>query len=263
MLMNCPSFSAAPRILVRLDTSRRTLASDMNTLLPCELPPAVRRIDSDAAPHDNEAARAAMSALSMSCLAQIKWETHIHNETACLFWMRGLCLLAERLEPGRQLLYALDGTRRHYAHRRHRFPVPPRRPMRDLLASRVAARLRYHWFQEWNQCDRFRAVQSMSAAAFSEMRCLEPTRRRGVLGRTQGGAPRSTGSSRSCGRSNVVSCNAGEGYDVEVDIGAASSGRSCLAMVDLDAVGGTFDLSAGRFEMSELPNIASSCRSDS
>ena len=187
MLMNCPSFSAAPRILVRLDTSRRTLASDMNTLLPCELPPAVRRIDSDAAPHDNEAARAAMSALSMSCLAQIKWETHIHNETACLFWMRGLCLLAERLEPGRQLLYALDGTRRHYAHRRHRFPVPPRRPMRDLLASRVAARLRYHWFQEWNQCDRFRAVQSMSAAAFSEMRCLEPTRRRGVLGRTQVG----------------------------------------------------------------------------
>lgn len=59
MLMNWPSFNAAPLILVRLDTSRRTLASDMNTLLPWVPPPtAVRRIDSDAAPQDNEAASA-------------------------------------------------------------------------------------------------------------------------------------------------------------------------------------------------------------
>lgn len=67
MLMNCPSFSAAPLILVRLDTSRRTLASDMKTLLPCELlPPAVRRIDSLAAPHDRDAASASCQPLAGS-----------------------------------------------------------------------------------------------------------------------------------------------------------------------------------------------------
>lgn len=55
--MNCPSFSAAPRILVRLETSLRTLASDMNTL-PSDPPPAERFTVSVAAPQLSDAANA-------------------------------------------------------------------------------------------------------------------------------------------------------------------------------------------------------------
>lgn len=55
--MNCPSLSAAPRIRLSVATSRRTLASDMNTL-PSPPPPAVRRIVSVAAPIPSDAANA-------------------------------------------------------------------------------------------------------------------------------------------------------------------------------------------------------------
>lgn len=55
--MNWPSFNAAPLMRPRVDTRRLILASLINTLALPLLPPVVdRRIDSDAAPIESDAA---------------------------------------------------------------------------------------------------------------------------------------------------------------------------------------------------------------
>lgn len=57
--MNWPNFNAAPLIRPRVDTSRLIFASLINTLpLLLLLPVADRRIDSDAAPTESDAASA-------------------------------------------------------------------------------------------------------------------------------------------------------------------------------------------------------------
>jgi hypothetical protein len=58
ILMNCPSFNAAPRIRPRVETSLRILASLINTLLPEAVPPVDLLRPSEAAPHPIDAARA-------------------------------------------------------------------------------------------------------------------------------------------------------------------------------------------------------------
>lgn len=55
--MNWPSFNAAPLIRPRVETSRLIFASLINTL-PLLFPPVDRRMDSDAAPHESDAASA-------------------------------------------------------------------------------------------------------------------------------------------------------------------------------------------------------------
>lgn len=65
--MNWPSFNAAPLIRPRVDTSRLIFASLINTLVLPLLPPVVdRRIDSDAAPIESDAASAWLRGESVS-----------------------------------------------------------------------------------------------------------------------------------------------------------------------------------------------------
>lgn len=61
--MNWPNFNAAPLIRPRVDTSRLIFASLINTLppLPLLLPLVDRRIDSDAAPIESDAASALLT----------------------------------------------------------------------------------------------------------------------------------------------------------------------------------------------------------
>lgn len=64
--MNWPSFNAAPLMRPRVDTRRLILASLINTLALPLLPPVVdRRIDSDAAPIESDAASAWYESVSV------------------------------------------------------------------------------------------------------------------------------------------------------------------------------------------------------
>lgn len=68
--MNWPNFNAAPLMRPRVETSRLIFASLINTLPPLFSPPfpAVdRRIDSDAAPHESDAASAATVVGNIPC----------------------------------------------------------------------------------------------------------------------------------------------------------------------------------------------------
>lgn len=55
--MNCPSLSAAPRIWVSFETSRRMLPSVIISEECCSDEPVERRMSSEAAPYPSEAAR--------------------------------------------------------------------------------------------------------------------------------------------------------------------------------------------------------------
>jgi hypothetical protein len=91
MLINWPSFNAAPRIFPKVATSRLTLASLMKTL-PCPPPPVDRLKDSDAAPIESDAARAESS--KHDHFLQTSSVTHSHSETNDRFLMKGLWTLA-------------------------------------------------------------------------------------------------------------------------------------------------------------------------
>jgi hypothetical protein len=88
MLMNWPSFNAAPRIRPSVATNRRTFASDMKTL-PVPPRPVDRRMDSEAAPKDNDAASAGRE-LDVESPNEY---THSRSETICLSAMTALSKL--------------------------------------------------------------------------------------------------------------------------------------------------------------------------
>lgn len=96
MLMNCPSFSAAPRILESLDTKRVIFASVIMTDCVLSTSDVVeRRKSSEAAPYESDAARpittllANIEAKGVVIMNDEGRKTHHHSEIAGRVWTKG------------------------------------------------------------------------------------------------------------------------------------------------------------------------------